>query len=356
MFAGRIVHAELSSFAKSREELKVTMIHTISLGAGVQSSTLALMAASGEVEPMPDAAIFADTQAEPQSVYTWLDWLEQQLPFPVHRVTVGNLEEYALKMKVTKDGRRFSTTAVPVFTKNEDGTIGRITHRTCTRDFKIVPLIRKCRHLAGRQAMTEWRRRHKADLDQWRAYKAYLAATAKAEKDAKTAMPLFTGEQIVPAPPYMPYPSEAWRSMQEDALVSQWIGISMDEIRRMKPSRDPWLKSRHPLIEKRMTRQSCLEWMADNGYPEPPRSACWFCPFHGPEQWIRLRDNEPDEWQKAIAFERTLQERKAQSANFKTVPYLTRYCIPLDQIDFMQSEVVSPGTLWQDECEGMCGV
>ena len=58
-------------------------IHVLSLGAGVQSSTLALMAAKGEVGPMPTAAIFADTQAEPASVYKWLDWLEAQLPFPV---------------------------------------------------------------------------------------------------------------------------------------------------------------------------------------------------------------------------------------------------------------------------------
>ena len=33
----------------------------LSLGAGVQSSTLALMAAKGEVTPMPDVAVFADT-------------------------------------------------------------------------------------------------------------------------------------------------------------------------------------------------------------------------------------------------------------------------------------------------------
>lgn len=30
------------------------MIHVISLGAGVQSSTMALMAAHGEIEPMPE--------------------------------------------------------------------------------------------------------------------------------------------------------------------------------------------------------------------------------------------------------------------------------------------------------------
>ncbi len=49
--------------------------HYLSLGAGVQSSTLALMYASGELSPMPAGAIFADTQAEPASFITiWIGW------------------------------------------------------------------------------------------------------------------------------------------------------------------------------------------------------------------------------------------------------------------------------------------
>ena len=63
--------------------------HIISLGAGVQSSTMALMAVHGEITPMPDYAIFADTQDEPASVYKWLDWLESKLTFPLVRVTRG---------------------------------------------------------------------------------------------------------------------------------------------------------------------------------------------------------------------------------------------------------------------------
>ena len=69
------------------------MKHIISLGAGVQSSTMALMAAHGEITPMPDCAIFADTQWEPRGVYQWLSWLETQLPFPVHRVTAGSVRD-----------------------------------------------------------------------------------------------------------------------------------------------------------------------------------------------------------------------------------------------------------------------
>jgi 3'-phosphoadenosine 5'-phosphosulfate sulfotransferase (PAPS reductase)/FAD synthetase len=55
---------------KNREKKLVI----ISLGAGVQSSTMALMAAKGEL-PRPDCAIFADTGYEPKSIYLYLDYL-----------------------------------------------------------------------------------------------------------------------------------------------------------------------------------------------------------------------------------------------------------------------------------------
>ena len=61
------------------------MHEVISLGAGVQSSVMALKAACGELTPMPELAIFADTQYEPSAVYEHLAWLETQLPFPVQR-------------------------------------------------------------------------------------------------------------------------------------------------------------------------------------------------------------------------------------------------------------------------------
>src|SRR6185437_16500439 len=125
------------------------MKHIISLGAGVQSSTMALMAAHGELTPMPDAAIFADTQAEPESVYKWLDWLEKKLPFSVYRVTRGSLTERAIEMRKTFDGRLYSKTDIPVFVRNADGTQGKIVQRGCTRDFKLQPLRKKQRELAA---------------------------------------------------------------------------------------------------------------------------------------------------------------------------------------------------------------
>src|SRR5258706_9144198 len=96
-------------------------IHIISLGAGVQSSTMALMAAAGEITPMPKCAIFADTQDEPASVYRWLDWLGKELPFPVYRVTAGKLSERATKMRVSAKGLVYTKTDIPYFTLSASG-------------------------------------------------------------------------------------------------------------------------------------------------------------------------------------------------------------------------------------------
>lgn len=126
-------------------------MNILSLGAGVQSSTLALMAAQGEIGPMPDAAIFADTGWEPRAVHDYLGWLEKQLPFPVYRV-------------MHKDGIRHDAglrgmAQIPYFTAN-----GGMTFRQCTRDYKIDPIRRKVRELLGYQprqripdnSVTQW--------------------------------------------------------------------------------------------------------------------------------------------------------------------------------------------------------
>src|SRR5215475_20546 len=125
------------------------MIHLISLGAGVQSSTMALMAKHGEITPMPAGAIFADTQDEPSSVYRWLEWLEKELPFPVHRVTRGSLREGLLKLHTRADGKGFSTFhCIPAFTLNDGGDKG-MAPRQCTHNYKVLPLDRAARKLGN---------------------------------------------------------------------------------------------------------------------------------------------------------------------------------------------------------------
>lgn len=254
---------------------------------------MSLMAACGEITPMPVAAIFADTQAEPASVYRWLDWLEKELPFPVHRVTKGDLQAISLTLRKRKDAEtHWAKTLIPSYIKNPDGTRG-IMQRACTYDFKVVPLTR-------------------------------MALKIMKQHEAQS--------------------------------VVQWIGISVDEIYRMKPSRDERIEHRWPLVDLRISRERCKQWMESNGYPEPPRSACVFCPYHNDREWRRLRDEEPDAWFRAVRFEKDLQAIKKQTDNTKGVPFLHNSLIPLEQIDFSTEEERGQMGLFGNECEGMCGV
>lgn len=266
----------------------VDLLRVISLGAGVQSTTMALMAAKGELGPMPDCAIFADTQWEPAAVYKHLEWLETQLPFPVHHVTKGSLPEYV----GSKRPNGGTNVAIPVYILHPDGP-GGLLLRECTREFKIRPIVKKLRELTG----------------------------------------LGNGRK------------------PKHAVVEQWIGISTDEAARMKPSREAWVGHRWPLIEQRMSRQDCLRWMERNAYPRPAKSSCIGCPFHSDAEWRALT---PDEFGEAVALEKKLQA--AGKHRTKGIPFLHRSCVQLDQVDFSTAEDRGQLNLFNNECEGMCGV
>lgn len=270
----------------------------LSLGGGVQSSTLALLAAHGVVTPMPKAAIFADTQDEPPSVYRWLDWLEKQLPFPVVRVTAGKLSERVLQMRIGASGLPFSKIDIPVFTLSALGKHGKVANRKCTAEFKIKPILREVRRVLGIQCAR--------------------------------------GNRV---------------------RCRQWIGISLDEVSRAKPSRDKWAESRFPLLELRWTRRACLVWMEQQGYPLPPRSACVYCPYHSDAEWRRLQAEEPTAFAAAVQFEKQLQASKSAANPESSVPFLHRSRKPLDQINFLTDVERGQQLLGfdeQDECEGGC--
>jgi hypothetical protein len=269
------------------------VITVLSLGAGVQSTTLALMAAGGGITPMPDAAIFADTGAEPEAVYRHLDWLtDGRLPFPVHRVTAGNLRDILLG-----DSKRRSHARPPLFVSNLDGTSGIIL-RQCTGDFKIDPIEKRIRELIGLKPRQRW--------------------------------------------PKKP-------------TVEQWLGISTDEATRMKPSRRPAVSVRWPLIELRMSRRDCLAWLKRHGYPTPPKSACTFCPFHSDAEWRRLRDHDPKGWADAVAVDAAVRHG-LNSKNLVGALYVHRSCKPLPEVDLSTAEERGQANLFENECAGVCGV
>jgi len=295
-------------------------LRALSLGAGVQSTTLALMAAHGEIGPMPDCAIFADTGWEPQAVYDHLAWLMSPnvLPFPVHIVSDGNIREQLI---AAGQGDRWASipafaktvtpagAVVPVFDEDDDGelieiatrqtttetvSIGMI-RRQCTTDYKIVPIRRKLRELAG-----------------------------------------LTRKRSPPFP-----------------VVECWIGISTDEIVRAKPSFEAWQVKRFPLIEKRMSRRDCLAWLRRHDYPDPPKSACIGCPFHSNAMWRSMREQDAAAWEDAVEVDRAL---RTGLRGIRGEVYLHRSCVPLEDVDLSTAADHGQLDLWPNECEGMCGV
>lgn len=114
-------------------------IPILSLGAGVQSSTIALMAAEGLISAMPLEAVFADTHSEPEETYRYLAWLRSVLPFPVVTVSAGSLYEKAALLDTTKKlARKIATRVLPSFYVS-NGAI-QMSQRRCTSSYKIIPI------------------------------------------------------------------------------------------------------------------------------------------------------------------------------------------------------------------------
>lgn len=130
------------------------------------------------------------------------------------------------------------------------------------------------------------------------------------------------------------------------------LGISVDEIERAVPGVDPWSPYQvraYPLLDLGLSRSGCQKVIADADLPVPPKSACWFCPFHNKEAWVQLKRHTPDLFERACDLEDTLNRRRDELG--KDHVWLTRHGRPLaDAVD--DSQGVIPG---MDGCDsGWC--
>ena len=253
----------------------------LSLGAGVQSSALLLMAEKGIV-PRPDFAIFADTGAEPKAVYEWLEYLKSLVSIPVYVTQFRDLKHDTMTGEY---GFR-----IPAFIKRPDGKQG-IAMRTCTHKYKINPIYKEIRKQLG----------------------------------------------------YAPR-----KHVKHHVYVQ--MGISRDEITRMKESHLKWVTNEFPLIDLKLDRKWCSAFVLKETGRKPPRSACTFCPYRSNREWSWLKENDPAGWEEAIAVDRRI---KILSHKYDGELYLHRQMVPLENADLSEQ---SPQASLLDECDGMCGV
>jgi len=214
-------------------------LRVISLGAGVQSSTLALMAAHGEISPIPDAAIFADTQSEPAAVYRHLEWLESVLPFPVYRVSTGSLRQSILSAMA---GHSRMDARPPFHTAR-----GGMLNRQCTADYKIDPIQRKIRELIG--LLPRQRGPKTPAVEQWIGISLdeVIRARPARKRYVVNRWPLIEARMSrhdclrwcerhgYPTPPksactFCPYHSDAqWRALRDDDPESFADAVAIDQ-------------------------------------------------------------------------------------------------------------------------------
>lgn len=246
------------------------VLRLLSLGAGVQSTVLALMACNGTL-PGLDAAIFADTGWEPRRVYEHLDRLAIELDhagIPLHRVRRGDLRADAIDPE-----HRYAS--VPYFVRNPDGTEG-MGRRQCTSEYKLGPVRRKARELLGA------------------------------------------------APP-------DFRHVPRGRVAKTWIGFTVDEVHRIKSDHEVlYERKQYPLLELGMSRKDCDRWLRARGWTSVQKSACIGCPFHGNAQWRQLRDERPDEWADAVDFDRAIRKGGAHGLPLDGEAFLHRSRVPLD--------------------------
>jgi hypothetical protein len=273
----------------------VTRARILNLGAGWQSSAMLLMAAEGVFDgPMPDLAVFADvgggtTPVEPEAVYPWIDFLRRTVGERIPMVTATEGDLF-LDLVAAAAGETTRVSNPPVFTLDEAGNRG-MARRKCSRDYKVRAVERELRR---------------------RGYG--------------------------PARP-----------------VEQWIGISFDELERMKrPDDTPkWIDLRWPLVEQKITRQDCVDWMRERGYTgeiAPVKSACVFCPYHSDGYWRQMRDERPAEWQLAVTADRVVRRLPGLDGD----GFLHVQRVPLEEA-VLALEDVGQLPMFEEESDPECG-
>ena len=172
-----------------------------------------------------------------------------------------------------------------------------------------------------------------------------------------------TGQLMIPAytqsGKLQTYCSTHWKKRVVERYIkskgpkkgTQWLGLAMDERRR-------WSKHHGkvegkwttvcPLVDLMLNTDSCLAVIRAYGWPEPHHSACWMCPHKRNAEWREIRDNHPEEWDKAKGIDREIREADEQGGVF-----LHKDRVPLGDADIDVEE--APEAIRQCSL-GMCFV
>ena len=243
-------------------------MRTFSFGAGVQSTAVLVLQAQGKLPEPYDVFLFANVGDDSEDPRSLEYFHEHHVPFAKkHGIELIEVQKHS------RAGEK--QTLMSQLMKPESRSLpipvrmsnGAPGRRSCTADFKIH-VIRK------------WQRQH---------------------------------------------------GSSRDNIAVCGLGISVDEIQRARTDSgfdDQVLE--YPLLDLGLWRKDCYDIIEAAGLPKPPKSACFFCPFHDLNAWRELKRNLPEEFEKSCQLEETLNIRREKLG--KDHVWLTRWAAPLRQV------------------------
>lgn len=332
------------------EPLKLNNI--LSLGVGIQSTTLLFMSILGEIDPPCEAAIFADTGWERTATYEMFKFLKEYAEangVPVYKVSNGNLRTDVLDPEKRQPSLPFFVNTQRLISVGEQrqNLIESLKNSKPSSDL-YLQLMKLARdnprdnpHDDNPEQtqlhewwdytvrMNDWKSWCKIEIDNFdRQVKNGHITEKLTEPNIAMLRRQCTSEYKIR--PIQKLVKELTGCSMHNP-VTQWIGISTDEIQRMREPKERYMKFRYPLIEKRMGRSDCVNWLKNNNFEIPTRSSCVGCPFHDEHEWKALT---PEEFEDACKFDEQKRENGMTHPNrdknfFSDRVYLHRSLKPL---------------------------
>ena len=130
--------------------------------------------------------------------------------------------------------------------------------------------------------------------------------------------------------------------------TEMWLGISLDEMQRMKKSSMYNIEFFYPLIYNGMDRSDCIKFFKKNNFPTPIKSSCVFCPYHSNDFWKDLKKENGSAWKMSIEVDKKIRKKQGMKGDMYLHPSLK----PLEDIEFEDNQLTMEGF----ECEGHCGL
>lgn len=288
-------------------------MRVISLGWGTQSFALAAMSALGVLPPV-DVVIHADTTHERYETYIfakrWTPWLE----------------EHGVKVVTVAD----TDAAIQAY------------------DGKMIPAHTSTYVPKKMVDDTEWVNYEDGEDE----YKVKTGKKVEVGGYWKNGMARRTCTQR-----WKIAPIRRWlQKHRHGEQVEMWMGITLDEAKRIKMSNVGYITNHYPFLEtgywngKMMRRADVIQWLKDNELGVPERSACYFCPYHSKSEWRSIKDS--DNWDKAVDFDEMVRDARDEPVKL----YLNNTRVPLEELNLDTPEEMGQLSLWDEECEGMCGI